>query len=217
MNMKEHSYKQEEEPSDEKLWDQKCWSRLCRITATGIHDDAGNWLYSILIAALAQCAGNVPDDWRIAKFVGQSKYITGDAAPLSDKAIEYVGDILEALGGFVTWEAEQSRRFCKYHDISELKAKEFMSKINAFVQSGSILISTCEFSAWHATVNFLLHGTPEWQKAPNLWSMLPVFDPCAGKVLPRTGPHNSQRLKRMMPIAWQWARARAPTRLSFCL
>ena len=164
MNMKEHSYVQEEEPSDEKMWDQKSWSRLCRITATEIHDDADNWLYSILIAALAQCAGSVPDDWRIAKFVGRSKYITGEVAPLSDKATEYVGDILEALGGFVTWKAEQSRRFCKYHDISELKAKEFMFKLDAFVQSGSILISTCDFSEWHATVNFLLHGTPEWQK-----------------------------------------------------
>ena len=93
MNMKEHTYRQEDEPEDEELWDQKCWSRLCRITASGIHEDAGNKLYSILIAVLVQCAANIPEEWRIAKFAGQSKHITGDAEALSDHAIERVGDV----------------------------------------------------------------------------------------------------------------------------
>ena len=54
MKMSVHAYNLENEPEQEHLWDQKCWSRLCRITATGIHEDAGNKLYSFLIAVLVQ-------------------------------------------------------------------------------------------------------------------------------------------------------------------
>ena len=91
--MKEHSYNLDDRPADENLWDQKAWSELCRITATGIHDDGGNWIYSILVACLAQCSKNLPQEWRIATFAGKSRHVTGDAEALSARSILYIGDI----------------------------------------------------------------------------------------------------------------------------
>ena len=79
MEMKVFSYAYGREPEDENLWDQKSWSHLCEITATGAHDDASNYLYSILVVSLVQCLTNVPNEWRIAEFTGQSKYLTGHA------------------------------------------------------------------------------------------------------------------------------------------
>ena len=79
MEMTVFSYAHGRQPEDENLWDQKSWSHLCEMTATGAHDDANNYLYSILVVSLVQCLSNVPNEWRIAKFTGQSKYLTGHA------------------------------------------------------------------------------------------------------------------------------------------
>lgn len=111
----------------------------------------------------------MPDDWRIAKLSGKSKYVTGEAK-LSDQQIQYIGDILEALGGFVTWETAESRYFCAKQSISEHQAKSFMSLIFSCVQAASLLVGRCDSKEWHETVNFVLHASYEWSPAQHLFT-----------------------------------------------
>ena len=85
--------------------------------------------------------------------------------------MEDVGGILTALRGLVTWESAESRRFCQHHRIAEGEAESFMAKLDTFVETGSMLISMCHFAQWHAVVNFVLNGTPDWEKTRILWSV----------------------------------------------
>ena len=83
------------------------------------------------------------------------RYISaGDAEAMSENAILYVGDMLEGLGGIVTWEVAEIRRLCKTHGITEEQAKNFMSKLSSFVQAGLILVGTCEAKEWRKNCQF---------------------------------------------------------------
>ena len=201
MRMTVNDYPVANQPVDENQWDQKTWSNLCKITASGIYADAGNWVYSIIIGVMSQCMEGVPGEWRIAKFAGKSSHVTGDAKKMTDTAIVHIGDIYEALGGFVNWDRRESRRFCGKHNISEEIAKDFLSKLSSLAQIASILIGACDYSEWHCIVNFLLHNTPEWKPSKALWRgpAGAVESPVDARTLPKTAPHNTKRFQRSMP------------------
>ena len=109
MLLPQQKYKLADLPEDCMQYDQKAWPRLCKITSTGIADDGGSFVDSICVACSAQCSIGLPAHWRIAKLSGRSQHVTGEGNPMSTEELMHIGDILEALGGLVTWETAESR------------------------------------------------------------------------------------------------------------
>ena len=84
---------------------------------------------------MAGACTEIPEHWRLAEYSDVRRLCRTKAQPHNvDSLVEAAGDILEAMGGVVTWQHAAGRTFCTEKEISEAEAKEFLSIISAYVQ-----------------------------------------------------------------------------------
>ena len=159
MSLAERKFSWQELPQDCWKWDQKGWSHLCKVTRTGLQDDGGNWCYGIAVIVMAGACTQIPEHWRLAEYSDVRRLCRKKAKPHNvDSLVEAAGDILEAMGGVVTWQHEAGRTFCTEKEISEAEAKEFLSIISAYVQKVSLLVGECDQHDLVAAVSHVQSG-----------------------------------------------------------
>jgi hypothetical protein len=137
-------------PQDIWAWDIKAWSHFGAITGLGVDYDPGNPVYACGVIVLCRAFGDIPSSWRnmLKAYVDFSPE---DVATFSEKKLlgfyEFAGDVLEAVGGLVTWNSVQPREFCKGQGITEDDAKEVLDLLSRWMSK------VTRFSEYHASLD----------------------------------------------------------------
>ena len=160
MALEEHKWRWDEMPEDIWAWDQKCWSHLCSLCRTGIEDDPGNWAYTVSVTVLAATYKNIDETWRLARFADRKQLFDeqGVCRSNEENLVNAAGDIIECIGGAVTWDAPAARTFCEYYGIQEDSAKELLSFLSVYLQKIKLFIASTEAENLGAVVEELLNS-----------------------------------------------------------
>ena len=148
MQLPAHKYGVADLPQDFEQWDRKAWSHLCKLMGLGMTDDPGNecYLYGLVMVALSFY--QVPSSWDdLQKYrdVEDLKVRTATKTGYN-KLLNDAGDMLECLGGLISWDSAASRDFCRSRQIEQSLAREGLAHLSTFMQKVNMLCSLSDRS-----------------------------------------------------------------------
>ena len=137
--MKHHVFDISHRPSSCLMWDRKAWSLQNFFVARGVGLDPGNWVLFSMTQVLIHIRNKIgiplPDDVTedlaridVAQEVNPNMKLGG-------KRLEYVSDILEAIGGICNpWQVTSKAM------MKEMKSKDFRLSPNKFDETRDMMV-----------------------------------------------------------------------------
>ena len=136
--MKHHVFDISHRPLSCLMWDRKAWSLQNVFGARGVGLDPGNWVLFSMIQVLIHIRNKneipLPEDVTESLARIDVAQEVNPNMQLGAQRLQYVGDILEAIGGICNpWE-EASKAMRK-----EMKSKDFRLSSNKFVETRDMM------------------------------------------------------------------------------
>ena len=136
--MKHHVFDISHRPSSCLMWDRKAWSLQNFFVARGVGLDPGNWVLFLMTQVLIHIRNKIeiplPED--VTEDLARID-VAQEVNPnmkLGRKRLEYVSDILEAIGGICNpWQVTSKAM------VKEMKSKDFRLSSNMFDETRDMM------------------------------------------------------------------------------